>query len=223
MTRHTLLSAALVAGFTAMASFAASAQDPAAVGSGGDPALVGGGGGYRAAPAASYGGSPAAAYGGFGNSFGNQSPAAYANETQARDKSVREVEALLQTVRGKLSGTGDTSLNDTTSANRNRYERSGSRDAARYRSDAEVLIRRNWQQLGPVTRDLYTSNFDRTDPNDPNQRYQPRYGNEGDLERRMLGGAQDAEAAMQNLEDLLLPMLQDLKRGVDTELRQRSR
>ncbi len=219
MTRHTLLSAALVAGLTAMASFAASAQDPAAVGSGGDPALVGGGGGYRAAPAAGYGGSPAAAYGG----FGNQSPAAYANETQARDKSVREVEALLQTVQGKLSGTGDTSLNDTTSTNRNRYEPSGSRDAARYRSDAEVLIRRNWQQLGPVTRDLYTSNFDRTDPNDASQRYQPRYGNEGDLERRMLGGAQDAEAAMQNLEDLLLPMLQDLKRGVDTELRQRSR
>ncbi len=217
MTRHTLLSAALVAGFTAMASFAASAQDPAAIGSGGDPALVGGG--YRTAPAARYGGSPAPAYG----SFGNQSPAAYANETQARDKSVREVEALLQTVRGQLSGTGDTSLNDTTSANRNRYEPSGNRDAARYRSDAEVLIRRNWQQLGPVTRDLYTSNFDRTDPNDPNQRYQPRYGNEGDLESRMLGGAQDAEAAMQNLEDLLLPMLQDLKRGVDTELRQRSR
>lgn len=220
MTRHTRLSAALVAGFTAIASLAAAAQDPASVGSGGDPALVGGGGSYRTSSAASYGGgSPAAAYG----SFGNQSPAAYANETQARDKSVREVEALLQTVRGQLGGTGDTSLNDTTSANRNRYEERGSRDAARYRSDAEVLIRRNWQQLGPLTRDLYTSSYDRTDPNDPNQRYQPRYGNEGDLESRMLGGAQDAEAAMQNLEDLLLPMLQDLKRGVDTELRQRSR
>ncbi len=221
MIRHTLMCAALVAGCTAMASFAAFAQDPASVGSGGDPALVGGGGGgNRAAPAASYGdGNTAAAYGG----FGNQSPAAYANETQARDKSVREVEALLQTVRGKLSGIGDSSLNDTTSTNRNRYEPSGNRDAARYRSDAEVLIRRNWQQLGPLTRDLYTSNFERTDPNDPNQRYQPRYGNEGDLERRMIGGAQDAEAAMQNLEDLLLPMLRDLKRGVDTELRQRSR
>ena len=219
MTRHTLLSAALIAGSMAMTSFVASAQDPAAVGIGGDPELVGGGGGYRAAPAASYGGGPAAAYGG----FGNQSPAAYANETQARDKSVREVEALLQTVRGQLSGTADTSLNNNYYDNRSRYEARGSRDAARYRSDAEVLIRRNWKQLGPLTRDLYTSNFGRTDPNDPNQRYQPRYGNEGDLESRMLGGAQDAEAAMQNLEDLLLPMLQDLKRGVDTELRQRSR
>ena len=43
MTRHTLLSAALIAGSMAMTSFVASAQDPAAVGSGGDPALVGGG------------------------------------------------------------------------------------------------------------------------------------------------------------------------------------
>lgn len=218
MTRHPLLSAALAASFTAMASFAASAQDPASVGGSGDPALVGGGGGYRGSSAASYGGgSPAAAYGG----FGNQSPAAYANETQTRDKSVREVEALLQAVRGQLSGTGDTSLN--TNNTRNRFENSDNRDAARYRSDAEVLIRRNWKQLGPLTRDLYTSNYDRTDPNDPNQRYSQRYGNEGDLETRMLGGAQDAEGAMQNLEDLLLPMLQDLKRGFDTELRQRSR
>ncbi len=219
MTRHPLLSAALVASFTAMASFAASAQDPASVGSGGDPALVGGGG-YRNSSAASYGGgSPAPTSGG----FGNQSPAAYANETQARDTSVREVEALLQTVRGQLSGTADTSLNNNYDNSRNRYERSGNRDAARYRSDAEVLIRRNWDKLGPLTRNLYSSNFDRTDPNDPSQRYQPRYGNEGDLETRMLGGAQDAEAAMQTLEDLLLPMLQDLKRGFDAELRQRSR
>lgn len=220
MNRHPLLSAALVASFTAMASFAASAQDPASVGGGGDPALVGGGGGYRASSAASYGGgSPATAYGG----FGDQSPSAYANETQARDKSVREVEALLQSVRGQLSGTADTSLNSTYSDNRYRYEPSGHRDAARYRSDAEVLIRRNWNQLSPLTRGLYTSNYDRTDPNDPNQRYQPRYGNEGDLESRMLGGAQDAAGAMQNLEDLLLPMLKDLKRGFDAELRQRSR
>lgn len=219
MNRHPLLSAALVASFTAMASFAASAQDPASVGSSGDPALVGGGG-YRNSSAASYGGgSPAPTSGG----FGNQSPAAYANETQARDTSVREVEALLQTVRGQLSGTADTSLNNNYDNSRNRYERSGNRDAARYRSDAEVLIRRNWDKLGPLTRNLYSSNFDRTDPNDPSQRYQPRYGNEGDLETRMLGGAQDAEAAMQNLEDLLLPMLQDLKRGFDAELRQRSR
>ena len=217
MTRHTLLSAALIAGSMAMTSFVASAQDPAAVGIGGDPALVGGGGGYRAAPAASYGGGPAAAYGG----FGNQSPAAYANETQARDKSVREVEALLQTVRGQLSGTADTSLN--TDNTRSRFENSGDRDAARYRSEAEALIRRNWKQLGPLTRDLYTSNYDRTDPNDPNQRYQPRYGNEGDPEAKMLGGAQDAAGAMQNLEDLLLPMLQDLKQGLDTGLRQRTR
>lgn len=207
MTRHLLLSAALIASVTAMATFAAptSAQDPAAVGGNRDSAFVGNaGGGYRGNNAA--------------ESFGNQTSD---DEALARDESIREVEALLQAVRGQLSGTGDTSL--TANNNRNRFENSGDRNAARYRSDAETLIRRNWKQLGPLTRDLYTSNYDRTDPNDPNQHYQPRHGNEGDPEAQMLGGAQDAEGAMQNLEDLLLPMLQDLKRGVDTELRQRSR
>lgn len=210
MTRHLLLSAALIASVTAMATFAApaSAQDPAAVGGNRDSAFVGNTGGALRGNSAA-------------GSLGNQTPAD--DGAQAPDESVREVEALLQTVRGQLSGTADTSLNNNYYDNRGRYERSGNRDAARYRSDAEVLIRRNWDKLGPLTRGLYTSNYDRTDPNDPSQRYQPRYGNEGDMETRMLGGAQDAEAAMQNLEDLLLPMLQDLKRGFDAELRQRSR
>jgi hypothetical protein len=210
MTRHLLLSAALIASVTAMASFAApaSAQDPAAVGSHRDSAFVGNtGGGLR--------GNGAAA-----GSFGNQTLAD--DDTQAaREASIREVEAMLQSVRSQLSGTSDTSL--TANNNRNRHENSSDRDAARYRSEAEALIRRNWEQLGPLTRDLYTSNYDRTDPNDPNQRYQPRHGNEGDPEAKMLGGAQDAAGAMQNLEDLLLPMLQDLKRGLDTGLQQRSR
>lgn len=214
MTRHLLLSAALAAGFTAMSPFAAFAQDPASVGGRGDPALVGGGGGYRSSAPAYYGGgSPA---GGYEGAFGGQTPAAYADESQTRERSVREVEVLLQMVRSQLDGTGDTR------SNTGRY-RGADVDAARYRSDAEVLIRRNWKQLGPLTRDLYTSNYDRTDPNDPNQRYRQSFGNGGDPESRMLGGAQDAAGAMQNLEDMLLPMLQDLKRGVDTELRQRSR
>lgn len=208
MTRHLLLSAALIASVTAMTTFAAPvfAQDPAAVGGNRDSAFVGNaGGGFRGNSAA--------------GSFGNQPPDN--DDTLTREASVREVEAMLQAVRSQLSGTSDTSL--TANNNRNRHENSSDRDAARYRSDAEALIRRNWEQLGPLTRDLYTSNYDRTDPNDPNQRYQPRHGNEGDPEAKMLGGAQDAAGAMQNLEDLLLPMLQDLKRGLDTGLQQRSR
>ncbi len=208
MARHLLLSVALIASVTVMATFAppASAQDPAAVGGNRDSAFVGNpGGGFRGNSAA--------------ESFGNQTPDN--DDALTRDESVREVEALLQTVRGQLSRGGDSTLN--TNNNRNRFENNDDRDAARYRSDAEALIRRNWKQLGPLTRDLYTSNYDRTDPNDPNQRYQPRHGNEGDPEAKMLGGAQDAAGAMQNLEDLLLPMLQDLKRGVDTGLRQRTR
>ncbi len=219
MIRHLLLPAALAAGFAAMSPFSASAQDPASVGGGGDPALVGGGGGggYRSSAPANYGGgSPAGGYGGFESAFGSQSPAAYADETQTRDRSVREVEALLQMVRNQLDGTGETR------SNTGRY-RGADADAARYRSDAEVLIRRNWKQLGPLTRDLYTSNYDRTDPNDPNQRYRQSFGNGGDPESMMLGGAQDAAGAMQNLEDMLLPMLQDLKRGFDTQLQQRAR
>ena len=208
MTRHLLLSAAFIASITAMATFAApaSAQDPAAVGSNRDSAFVGNTGGALRGNSAA-------------GSLGNQTPAD--DTAQPRDESVREVEALLQAVRSQLSGTADTSLN--TDNTRSRFENSGDRDAARYRSEAEALIRRNWKQLGPLTRDLYTSNYDRTDPNDPNQRYQPRYGNEGDPEAKMLGGAQDAAGAMQNLEDLLLPMLQDLKQGLDTGLRQRTR
>lgn len=202
MTRHPLLSAVLIAGVTTMMAFAAHAQDPAAVGSGGDPALVGGPVnhyGHR------YGGSNTSA-----NALGGQNASPHASEQQTRDDSVREVEALLQLVRGQLDGTVDNGS-------------SGNANALRYRSDAEVLIRRNWNQLGPLARDLYTANYDRTDPNDASQRYRSPYGGDGQIESKLLGGAQDAQGAMQNLEDLLLPILQDLKRGFDTELRQRSR
>lgn len=206
MTRHPLLSAALAACFAAMAAFVvpATAQDPAAVGSGGDPALVGGSRGqYGNRYSGGAGGSSA-------DTFGGQTAGAYAKEQQSRDKSMREVEALLEMVRDQLDATAD---NDTR----------GTANALRYRSDAEALIRRNWDQLGPLARDLHTANYDRTDPNDASQRYRSPYGDDGQIESKLLGGAQDAQGAMQNLEDMLLPMLQDLKQGFDNELQQRAR
>lgn len=125
--------------------------------------------------------------------------------------SVKEAEMLLREVRGQLSGTRVAETRDADGIG-----------AVQYRNQAESLIRKHWDTLGPVTRDLYTSNYDRTDPNDPSQRYRSPYGDGGQIESKLLGGAQDARDAMQGLEDLLLPLIRDLKQGVDNGLQQRS-
>jgi hypothetical protein len=192
---HARLPALLIACLAALAAPCARAQDPAAVGGASDPALVGGGG--WSAPAR-----PAQTL----------SPAQFSREgDNAPQRSAQEVEVLLGLVRGQLDGSrGDGTANG------------GRADAIRYRSDAETLIRRNWDKLGPVTRDLYTSQYGRTNPNDASQRYVSPYGDGGQIENQLLGGAREASESMQNLEDLLLPMLQDLKRGFDAELRNRA-
>jgi len=177
----------------------ASAQDPAAVGgSNPDPAFVGG---RQSGVSGSLSPSQDTL------SFDEYSRAGQ-NDPQ---RAVRDTETLLRLVRGQLDGSQRSDARDG--------DRS---DAIRYRSDAEVLIRRNWNRLGPLTRDLYTSQYGRTDPNDPSQRYRSPYGDNGQIENELLGGVRDASESMQNLEDLLLPMLQDLKRGLDAELRQRA-
>lgn len=193
--KSALLTPALVAVCAAAFVPCVAAQDPAAVGGGSDPALVGGRG-YAPGPSRS----------------GELSfeDLARAGEDDP-ERAAREVETLLSQVRSRLSGTQG---GDARDADRG--------EAIRYRNDAEVLIRRNWNKLGPLTRDLYTSQYDRTDPNDPNQRYRSPYGDNGQIERDLLGGVDDAQQAMQSLEDLLLPMLQDLKRGFDAELRNRA-
>ncbi len=190
------LAAALLVAFAAGFAQPVAAQDPAAIGGGGDPALVGGRG--YAAPGTRTSSEL---------SFGELSRAGQNDPARA----VHEVESLLSEVRSGLDGSagGDT--------------RDGGRgNAMRYRNDAEILIRRNWNRLGPLTRDLYASQYDRNDPNDAGQRYRSPYGDNGQIERDLLGGVDDAQQAMQGLEDLLLPMLQDLKRGFDTELRNRA-
>ena len=195
MSHYRYLSASLIAALGAAVSIAAHAQDPAAVGGGGDSALVG-----DSTP------------------VGYAKPRTGANTTQfsmaalQHEDAVDEVETLLRELRGQMSGTGIAETPDADSIN-----------AVRLRNDAETLIRKHWNSLGPLTRDLYSANYNRPDPSAPRKRYQSQYGDGGQLESQLLGGAQDAQAAMQNLEDLLLPMLKDLKQGFDDALNQRAR
>jgi hypothetical protein len=194
MLRYRYLSASLIAALGAAVSISAHAQDPAAVGSGGDPALVG-----DSMP------------------VGYAKPRNGANTNQftmaalRQEDAVDEVETLLNELRSQMSGTGIAEARNADHTN-----------AVRLRNDAETLIRKHWSSLGPLTRDLYSANYNRTDPNIPGQRSRSPYGDGGQLEAQLLGGAQDAQDAMQKLEDLLLPMLKDLKQGFDDALNQRA-
>ncbi len=203
MSRFALLPAALALALAAMPAIPALAQDPAAVGGGDyDPAFVGG---ARPRPA------PAPAMDadlpvpdrmrGFGGELGGG--------PVPPERAAHEVEALLRLLRNEMA-TGGGSWSDDRST------------AIRYRTEAENLVRRHWDRLGPLTRNLYTSQYGTSDPNDASQRYRSPYGDEGQIENELMGGVRDASQAMQNLEDLLLPMLQDLKRGFDAELRNRA-
>lgn len=95
--------------------------------------------------------------------------------------------------------------------------------AIQLRNQAENLVRRNWNQLGPLSRDLYSSTFDRSHPDE--QRGVSRYNNidANDPETRLRNGIRDAEQEMRNLESLLLPMLKDLKQATDTAIEQGAR
>jgi hypothetical protein len=208
MFRLALQPAAFALVFTTVLAAApaspALAQDPAAVGGGDyDPAFVGGN--QRRAPSP-----PAADTGlpmpdrmrGFGGEMGGG--------PVPPERAAQEVEALLRLLRNEMANSGGSGRSDDQST------------AIRYRNQAETLVRRHWDRLGPLTRDLYTSQYGTTDPNDASQRYRSPYGDEGQIENQLMGGVRDASQAMQNLEDLLLPMLQDLKRGFDAELRNRA-
>jgi hypothetical protein len=196
MFRQRFLPARLIAALGAVSCLTAHAQDPAAIGSGGDPALVG-----SSTPV----------------QYARPNPSSNANSVNftmralQQEDAVDEVEALLSELRGQMSGTNFSQARNADEAN-----------AIRLRNNAEALIRKHWDTLGPVTRDLYAANFDSNNPNDLSRRYRSPYGDNAQLEARLLGGAQDAQAAMQSLEDLLLPMLKDLKQGFDDALNQRA-
>jgi hypothetical protein len=203
MPRHApmpapLMPAVLIAALAATCFLAApvAAQDAAAIGGQHyDPAFVGGG---RAMPI----NAPASP---------SVPPVSEAAADAAIDQveSSDQIEALLGQVRGRLNGGASDSPGADTA------------DALRYRYEAENLIRSNWDKLSPLTRTLYTDNYDRDNPNDGNRSTYP-YIDPNQDESKLLGGARNAERAMQNLEELLLPMIKDVKQGFDNELRQRS-
>jgi hypothetical protein len=181
----------------------AAARDPAAVGGGDrDPALVGG----YSMPAAS---APVGDTGSFSQS------------TVQRETSIEDAEDLLARLRGQLNGTaieapreGEPIGTDTRGRQVN--------DALRYRNEVDAMVRKHWDNLGPVVRDLYSANYDRSNPYDDSRRYRSPYGDDGQMENKLLGATQDVQQSMQNLEDLLLPLLQDLKQGFDNGLQQRA-
>ena len=72
----------------------------------------------------------------------------------------------------------------------------------------------------PRPRDLYSSEYGRSNPYDNSQRYRSPYGDNGQMESQLLGATEDVQGAMQGMEDLLLPLLKDLKQGFDNSLRQ---
>jgi hypothetical protein len=170
----------------------ADARDPAFVGGGSDPALVGG---YsQGMPAAS---APSTGTSGFSEA------------AMQREESVNEAEALLSQVRGQLNGTAGSGTRE-----------GDKRNALKYRNEVESMVRDHWNQLGPLTRDMYNLEYGRSDPNDTSQRYRSPYGDNGQLERQLLGATEDVQSVMQGMEDLLLPLLKDLKQGFDDSLRQ---
>ena len=194
MTRHPLRPAVLIAALAAMSCLAgpADARDPAYVGGGGDSALVGGGYSTPSASAA-----PQTGLGGFSQA------------AMQREESVNDAEQLLSKVRGQLNGTVGSDTRDGDKKN-----------ALQYRSEVEAMVRNHWDQLGPLTRDMYSAEYGRSNPYDNSQRYRSPYGDNGQMESQLLGATEDVQGAMQGMEDLLLPLLKDLKQGFDNSLQQ---
>ena len=126
-----------------------------------------------------------------------------------REDSIGDAEQLLSQVRGQLNGTASSGTREGDKKN-----------ALQYRSEVESMVRDNWNQLGPLTRDLYSAEYGRSNPNDNSQRYRSPYGDNGQMESQLLGATEDVQGAMQGMEDLLLPLLKDLKQGFDNSLRQ---
>lgn len=199
--RPAALIATLVLASSLMAP--ASAQDPAYIGGNGDPALVGG----SSRPAAG----PRAGSAGVSDDF--------SQARMSRGESIEDAETLLAQLRSQIGGTAD----DTPPTNEPLGTDRRGRDlnnALRYRNEVDAMVRKHWDQLSPITRDLYSANYDRSNPYDNSRRYRSPYGDQGQPEDKLLGATRDVQGAMQNLEDLLLPLLKDLKQGFDDGLQQ---
>ncbi len=202
MTPQPLRRAALTIAVAAMCFLAApvGAQDRASLGGGSDPALVGG----YSMPAAS------------------PTPSGVGNFSEAdvqREASIGDAEDLLQRLRSEIAGTATQAPRGDEPLGTDRRGREVN-NAVRYRNEVETMVRKHWDQLAPLTRDLYSADYDRSNPNDNSRRYRSPYGDNSQLENKLLGATDDVQGSMQNLEDLLLPMLKDLKQGFDDGLQQ---
>jgi hypothetical protein len=191
--RQLLRTGTVIAAVAAMSCLTAPAhaRDPAAVGSSSDPALVGG----YSRPAAS--------------ATSGSSADTFSQAAMQRENSIGDAEKLLAQVRGQLSGTAGSGTREGDAGN-----------AVRYRSEVEAMVRNHWDQLGPLTRDLYSADYGRSNPYDNSQRYRSPYGDNSQMENQLLGATRDVQGAMQSAEDLLLPLLKDLKQGFDNSLQQ---
>jgi hypothetical protein len=202
MTRHPLRPTALTLSMAALCFLAApvGAQDRASVGGGSDSALVGG----YSMPAA------------------RTAPSSAGNFSQAavqREESIEDAEDLLQRLRSQIGGTAIETPRGDEPLGTDRRGRDVN-NALRYRNEVETMVKKHWDQLAPLTRDMYSANYDRSNPGDNSRRYRSPYGDNGQMENKLLGATDDVQGAMQNLEDLLLPMLKDLKQGFDDGLQQ---
>lgn len=176
----------------ALAATAVQAQDPAAVGGGnGDGAYVDSASAYRTT----------------GGRAQQAQPTAGEREAMLRELGAPtlpspgdEAAALLQQVKAFLESPG--------SGNRHR----DSTLAHQYRRRVEQLVRDNWTTLGPLARDLYTTTYDRADPDDPGDDGLLRTRNGVRFDPELTRGTGDARDQMRNLEDLLTPLLKDLQR-----------
>jgi len=188
-----MLRSALPCVLLLLAAPLAHARDPAAVGNGYDPAFVGG----RARPA------PAPVR--------EERPGSIA--AMERATAAEEVEALLRQLRTQQDAGRDPGEGGDSDA----------MVAIQLRNQAESLVRRHWNQLGPLSRDLYGATFDRSHPDE--QRGVSRYNNidANDPETRLRNGIRDAEQEMRNLESMLLPVLKDLKQATDAAIQQAPR
>lgn len=188
-----MLRSALPCVLLLLAAPLAHAQDPAAVGGNHDPAFVGG----RTLPRAA---APR-----------EQTPPSIA--AMERATAAEEVEALLRQLRTQQDAGRDPGEGGDSDA----------MAAIQFRNQAENLVRRNWNQLGPLSRDLYSSTFERSHPDEPRGVSRYNYIDANEPEARLRNGIRDAEQEMRNLESMLLPMLKDLKQATDTAIQQGAR
>ena len=133
-------------------------------------------------------------------------------EDTRQSDSVEKIEALYKRVQ--------TQLDDTTGDG----APIGADEVQRYRNDVEGLVREHWNTLSAQTRDLYASQYGRTQPDNVDTSMPPsntdRSPDRADLLRGLERGPEDTRDSMRGLESLLTPMLQELKQGLDATLQQ---